>query len=152
MVFDRQVTTTSAADTQALAGELAVGLLRSADSGPVVLCLYGQLGAGKSTFVRGLAGGFGIKERILSPTFVLVRTYGIPGTDYRLHHLDLYRLENHQAQHDSGIREILEEEKAYVAVEWADKLGICIPEKRWDIRCSVHGEGHGIHIKRVGYG
>ena len=78
------VETTSAAETEALAGELA--LVLPEDS---VLALHGELGAGKTTFIRGLARGWGIREAVTSPTFNLFTIY--EGTR-QLVHLDAYRL------------------------------------------------------------
>jgi tRNA threonylcarbamoyladenosine biosynthesis protein TsaE len=104
----------SPAETQAL-GE-ALG--RTVQSGCVVgLC--GDLGAGKTQFVKGMARGLGIAARVQSPTFALVNVY----TDGRLplFHLDLYRLETPEAIAGAGLEEYLRPEGITV-IEWAERL------------------------------
>src|SRR3989304_1778394 len=59
-----------------------------------IFALTGELGAGKTIFAQGFAKGLGIKEKIISPTFVLIRQHKIPNTTKTLYHIDLYRLEN----------------------------------------------------------
>src|SRR5690242_17463925 len=91
--------------------------------GPAVLALYGKLGGGKTTFVHGLAESLGIKERILSPTFVLLRSYFLDDPRFaKLHHFDLYRMENEEAAKTSGIEEILKENNSLVVIEWPEKI------------------------------
>jgi tRNA threonylcarbamoyladenosine biosynthesis protein TsaE len=107
-----EVRTGSAAETEAVAEELAARL------GPGnLLLLAGELGAGKTTFVRGLARGLGSSAAVQSPTFQLVRVY--PGR-IQLAHLDLYRLESGAELGDLGLDELLE--VGVVAVEWGDRL------------------------------
>jgi tRNA threonylcarbamoyladenosine biosynthesis protein TsaE len=85
----------------------------------LVIALSGELGAGKTQFVRGLARGLGIASRVHSPTFTLVNEYG--GGRLKLFHLDLYRLETPDQIATAGIEEFLQ--PAGVAViEWAERL------------------------------
>lgn len=101
-------------DTEALAGGLA-GLLRAGD----LVLLRGDLGAGKTAFVRGLAAGLGIEPgEVNSPTFVIVQEY--PGR-LLLRHVDLYRLEPGREVDELGLDEL--RDGAVVAVEWAERLG-----------------------------
>lgn len=92
------------------------------------VCLYGDLGSGKTTFTQGLAEGLHITERILSPTFVLMREYLTDNNT--LYHIDLYRTNNNSALQ---IPELLTNPNAFVVIEWADKLGEKKPKKRFDI-------------------
>jgi len=88
-----------------------------------VLLLYGDLGAGKTAFVRGLAQGLGASaEDVSSPTFTLVQEYG--GGRLTLYHADLYRLTEDEAA-DLGLADIGEE--GVLAIEWADRLGRPFP-------------------------
>jgi tRNA threonylcarbamoyladenosine biosynthesis protein TsaE len=85
-----------------------------------VFGLIGDLGAGKTQLVKGLAKGLAMRARILSPTFTLVHEYG----DGRLplYHLDLYRLENEAAIRSAGLDQYLYQKEGVTVVEWADKL------------------------------
>jgi tRNA threonylcarbamoyladenosine biosynthesis protein TsaE len=106
--------TNSEEDTQKVARDLATTL----NAGDVLL-LSGDLGAGKTTFVRGLAEGLGIDPgEVSSPTFTLVHEYR--GGRLTLYHADLYRLEN-TATNDLGLEEIGVQD-GVLAIEWPDRL------------------------------
>jgi len=108
----RDVVTNSPAETEA-EGERLGGLLRQGD----LLLLKGDLGAGKTTFVRGVARGAGSSAHVASPTFQLVRVY--PGR-LQLAHVDLYRVEAGGQLADLGLDELLDQ--GAVVVEWGDRL------------------------------
>lgn len=98
--------------------------------GGSVVALYGNLGSGKTTFTQGLAKGLGIKKRIISPTFIIVRDY--KASDSRnFYHVDLYRVGNNMQ--GLGLEEILEDKNSIVVIEWAEKLGSKLPKERIDI-------------------
>lgn len=104
----------SPADTELLGEKLG----RAARRGWVI-ALSGELGAGKTQFVKGVARGLGISQRVHSPTFTLVAEY--MGGRMTLFHLDLYRLETAEQIRSAGIEEFLQ--PAGVAViEWAERL------------------------------
>lgn len=106
--------TRSEAETAALAAEIAGGF-----GGGEVVLLTGELGAGKTAFVRGLARGIGVDpEEVASPTFVLVTSY--PGR-LALHHADLYRIGREEEIDELGLEE-LPGPGGVLAVEWADRL------------------------------
>jgi tRNA threonylcarbamoyladenosine biosynthesis protein TsaE len=104
----------SPAETESLGEKLG----RAAQSG-VVLALSGELGAGKTQFVKGLARGLGITARVHSPTFTLVNEY--TGGRLKLFHLDLYRLETPGQILSAGLEEYLQPDGVAV-VEWAERL------------------------------
>lgn len=104
----------SPADTESLGERFG----RVAQRG-LVIALSGDLGAGKTQFVRGLARGLGIAGRVHSPTFTLVNEYG--GGRLKLFHLDLYRLEMAEQILSAGIEEYLSPDGVAV-VEWAERL------------------------------
>lgn len=108
------VTTTSPAETE-LAGRSLGQRLQPGD----VVLLTGELGAGKTTFVRGVAQGTGSEAHVQSPTFQLVRVY--PGR-VQLAHVDLYRIENPSELSDLGLDELAE--RGAVVVEWGDRLDV----------------------------
>lgn len=106
----------SAADTEELGRQLSSRLA----AGDVVL-LEGELGAGKTTLIRGLTDGLaGDPDDVSSPSFVIIQSYecGAPGIE-RLHHVDLYRLAERTADlRELGIEEVLSDPEAVTAVEW----------------------------------
>lgn len=104
----------SAAETESLGEEWG----REAQRG-LVIALSGDLGAGKTQLVRGVARGLGITTRVHSPTFTLVNEY--VGGRLRLFHLDLYRLETPQQLQDAGIIEFLKPEGVAI-IEWAERI------------------------------
>ena len=115
-----QHVTRSEDDTAAVARDLAGGL----EPGDVLL-LSGNLGAGKTTFVRGLAEGLGVDPgEVSSPTFTLVHEYR--GGRLPLYHADLYRLER-AATDDLGLEEL---HNGVLAIEWPDRLMHSLPNAR----------------------
>ena len=91
---------------------------RAAQTG-LVIGLSGDLGAGKTQLVKGIARGLGIPARVHSPTFTLVNEYG--GGRLRLFHLDLYRLETRRQMVSAGLEEFLQPDGVTV-IEWAEKM------------------------------
>jgi tRNA threonylcarbamoyladenosine biosynthesis protein TsaE len=102
-------------------------------SGGAILALTGELGSGKTTWVQGLAKGLGIKKRIISPTFIIVRKYQIDKVK-NLFHVDLYRLEGDlEAEGDNlGLTEIWGDSQNVVVIEWAEKIKDLLPKQtKW---------------------
>jgi tRNA threonylcarbamoyladenosine biosynthesis protein TsaE len=118
-----------AAATRALGAALA-GRLLAASAGPPMLLLQGDLGAGKTCLVQGLAAALGIEEPITSPTFALAQHYGSA-----LVHLDLYRLEQAAAADELLAQEEEEARElgALLAVEWPERLSR-LPGDAWLLR------------------
>ena len=128
-----EYTTNSLEETYALGSNLAQRL----ETGDCV-ALVGQLGAGKTAFVRGVAMGLGIADERLvsSPTYVLVQEYParVP-----MYHVDLYRLSDPQAETANlAINEMLAE--GIVLIEWADRAEDELPRPLWRIEISIIGE------------
>jgi tRNA threonylcarbamoyladenosine biosynthesis protein TsaE len=108
------ITTHSEEETTAVGRDLAATLA----AGDVVL-LFGDLGAGKTAFVRGLAEGMGVaRDEVSSPTFTLVQEYR--GGRLALFHVDLYRLDDPREIDDLGLEEIAAD--GVLAIEWAEKI------------------------------
>jgi tRNA threonylcarbamoyladenosine biosynthesis protein TsaE len=118
----------SADDTRAL-GEAVASLLVPGD----VVSLTGDLGAGKTTFVQGAATGLGVREPVLSPTFMLVREYEGRAPVY---HLDVYRLERIQDVMDLGFDEMLDAAHV-VFIEWGDAIRALLPDSHLQIEITM---------------
>jgi tRNA threonylcarbamoyladenosine biosynthesis protein TsaE len=132
------ITTASAAETQALAAELAGALPPD-----TTLALHGDLGVGKTTFVQGLARGFGVTGPVTSPTFGIYSVYR--GTR-QLVHLDAYRIESPRELDDLLIEDFLTSPWC-LAVEWPGKVAAWLPADAWHLDLGI-GTG-GRHTVRL---
>lgn len=114
-----------------------------------VICLYGPLGAGKTTFVKGIAELLNLPEMaIKSPTYTYIREYITP--DCRVYHFDLYRLEGKPLLARNMVQEVMERDPDLLIIEWPEFLESHIPESRTDIRLKVRGAGEReIEIKHL---
>jgi tRNA threonylcarbamoyladenosine biosynthesis protein TsaE len=99
------------------------GMLRAGD----VICLQGDLGAGKTTLVQGVAQGWGSLDPVSSPTFVLVNQYRRPGSD-QLFHVDAYRIESESEAAEIDLDSMLAE--GPVILEWPEQFGGMLPAER----------------------
>ncbi|MEK7552464.1 MAG: tRNA (adenosine(37)-N6)-threonylcarbamoyltransferase complex ATPase subunit type 1 TsaE [Patescibacteria group bacterium] len=100
-------------------------------AGALLVCLFGDLGAGKTALVKVCAEYFGIKEHVTSPTFVILKNYNLPPkntlTFKRMVHIDAYRLENAQELLNLGWDEILKEKSNIIFLEWPEKVSEILP-------------------------
>lgn len=99
-----------------------------------IIALSGELGTGKTTFIQGFARSLGIKEKIISPTFILIRQHKIPKTNRTLYHIDLYRLEKTPEVKELGLEEIWSNPKNIVLIEWAEKIENLLPQNTLSIK------------------
>ncbi len=118
------LTTSHAGQTEAI-GEAVGSQLRVGD----LVVLTGDLGAGKTTFAKGLARALGVTQPVTSPTFTIVQEYDgrVP-----LAHVDVYRLDRIQELHDFGFEELLE--SRVTVVEWGEAIALVLPRDRIDVR------------------
>lgn len=128
----QKIITTNYAETQALGFDLAKKI-----SGGVI-ALHGDLGSGKTTFVQGLAKGLGIKSHIISPTFIIMRTYDLRNKNF--YHVDLYRIESENDVEGLGLLELMNDPENIIVIEWPDKIEHLLPEKRVDIFFAYLGD------------
>lgn len=120
--------TFSSKETVALAKKTAEKL-----RGGEILLLEGDLGAGKTTFTKGLAEAFGITEEIVSPTFTLMQVYPLPkdiGGIKKIVHIDTYRLDDEQAFIDIGAMDFIGEPDTVSIIEWPEKITGLLQEKK----------------------
>lgn len=120
--------TTNYKETQKLGFALAKEILKIRNNKTaVVVSLKGDLGGGKTTFLQGFAKGLGIKQKILSPTFVIQKRFKIKSGNF--FHIDCYRLKDHKDIIEIGFNDIIKEPQNIVAVEWPEKIKKVLPKK-----------------------
>jgi tRNA threonylcarbamoyladenosine biosynthesis protein TsaE len=125
-------------DTQKVAQALRDALLAENEIGLAsgsprhhaqVIGLYGDLGAGKTTFMQFFGATLGVKEKMASPTFVLEKIYPISKKDFdKLIHIDAYRIDDPKEMLAIGWEEIVKDPRNIICVEWADKIDHLFPE------------------------
>lgn len=123
--------TTSEQETRALAQAFA-GKLQRGD----VVTLLGELGTGKTLFVRGVCEAFEAQQHVTSPSFVILNRYEGKDQDRRellIYHLDLYRVKSLEEIYDLGYEEFLYGD-GITLIEWAEQLGELLPAKRYEVR------------------
>lgn len=133
-----EILTIGPGQTRKIGNILGKEILKSSlGSEGVVLALVGDLGGGKTTFLQGLAKGLGVREKILSPTFVIMKRFEIKnrrslsrtGGFRNFYHLDCYRVEKQKEILDMGFKKIIANKNNIVAMEWADKIKKIVPKK-----------------------
>jgi tRNA threonylcarbamoyladenosine biosynthesis protein TsaE len=119
---------------------------------PKMIVLRGDLGAGKTTLVKGVAAALGAAatEEVTSPTFTLVHEY--VGPKVKLYHLDLYRLETERELLTLGLEEMAEEPDALVLVEWGEKFASVVARADGEISIEHAGGDERLFLVRVGRG
>lgn len=125
----KKYATKSAEETQELGKKFGKQISPAKNkSRALVIGLKGDLGGGKTTFLQGLAAGMGIKEKILSPTFVIMRKFKIPNANFLyFYHIDCYRLKNLKDLSGLGFLEVISDPKNIVAVEWPEIASDILP-------------------------
>lgn len=119
----KEYITSSPGQTKSLGESFSKRILKKKlEKKAFVIGLEGELGGGKTTFLQGFAKGLGIKEKILSPTFVIIKRFN------KFYHIDCYRLQKPKELLDLGFKEIISNPRNIVAIEWADKIKKIIPE------------------------
>ncbi|HEX2089767.1 MAG TPA: tRNA (adenosine(37)-N6)-threonylcarbamoyltransferase complex ATPase subunit type 1 TsaE [Actinomycetota bacterium] len=126
-----ELLTASPEESQAVGAAIAPALAAGD-----VISLTGDLGAGKTTFVQGVAPTLGVTDHVVSPTFTLVREYD--GT-LPVYHFDVYRLDNLQEVLDLGFEETLDL-GGIVFIEWGDAIEALLPEAYLQIELTIPGE------------
>jgi len=127
--MEQKYITYSAAQTKNLGERMAQKILKSSvNKGAVVISLKGELGSGKTTFLQGFARGLGIKNRILSPTFVLMKKYKIPNIKKQFYHIDCYRIKKAQDLSALNLNKLFLNSQNIIAIEWAEKIKEILPK------------------------
>lgn len=129
----------SATETESFAEKFAGEI-----SAPCVICLYGDLGAGKTAFTRGFARHFGIKKGVSSPTFIIMHCYNGSET---INHYDLYRLTDYDELIDIGFEEQIEH--GISLIEWPDNFTDFLPENRIEVIISRTADDEDTRLIRI---
>ena len=144
-------------DMQECVAEFLAGLSPRKDSAAVVT-LSGELGAGKTTFVQGVAKALGVAESVTSPTFVLEKIYPVRDASRsngagalsrgfeRLIHIDAYRLKGAHELEALGWKELLANAGNLIVLEWPERVAEAMPEDAVRIRFDIHGDERTISI------
>jgi tRNA threonylcarbamoyladenosine biosynthesis protein TsaE len=122
--------TFSAKETKELAKKFAENILNIKKTEKAfVVALKGDLGGGKTTFIQGLAKGLGIKEKVNSPTFNILKIYKLKNKNYKFfYHFDCYRIEKKKEMSALGFEGIISDPQNIVAIEWAEKIKTLLPK------------------------
>lgn len=133
--------TNSAKETQR-SGELLAReiLLSPRRKGAFIICLNGDLGGGKTTFLQGFAKGLGIKEKVLSPTFVILKRFEIKGNYSNFYHMDCYRLQGKEDLSSLGFSDMLKNSANIIAIEWAARIKKALPKNVINLDFDFLGE------------
>lgn len=120
--------------------EVAEGLCAEIEGGggnegqATIVAIYGELGAGKTSFVKEMGKYFNIREPIISPTFVIQKVYQVESTAFTaLVHIDAYRLENSEELKSIGWNELIKDSRNLIIIEWPEKISDALPENNWSI-------------------
>lgn len=130
--MEKRITSSAEETTQA-----GISLASSLSGGDIV-ALYGDLGSGKTTFVQGIAKGLGITQRIVSPTFIILKTHTVDNKSDldTFYHADLYRIETAKDIESIGLKEIFTDKNAILVMEWPEKIEEILPKHTKKIRFS----------------
>lgn len=110
----------------------------------LVIYLYGDLGAGKTTLVRGMLNALGYVGRVKSPTYTLLEPYQVGGLDLR--HFDLYRLNDEQEWESAGFRDEFDGNNIFF-IEWPEKAQGLLPAADIEIRLEIREQGREAEIR-----
>ena len=154
-------------ETQKIAGDFVKKIISSPgeEKSATVVGLYGDLGAGKTSFTQGVAQALGVLENVVSPTFVIMKKYGIEVREkreetrnssnlqplisslYYLIHIDAYRIEKSSELLHLGWQEMISDPKNLILIEWPERVSDIMPEHIHINFSHVAGDGREIEIK-----
>ncbi len=129
-----RITSNSPSKTKDLGRLLAEEILKDKSPAPITIALRGNLGAGKTTFIQGFAKGLGLKNKIVSPTFVIFRNYKIPRHKLtvngwgRFYHMDAYRIKKISELIPLNFKEMISAPRSVIVIEWPENINKALPK------------------------
>lgn len=127
MSIGKKLTISSSGEMKEFAKNLAKRISKQPlKKGAFVIGLEGELGSGKTTFAQGFAKGLNIKEKILSPTFVIMKRFEIPKRHF--YHIDCYRINSIKEMKELNLKEIIFNPNNIVVIEWAERIKKVLPK------------------------
>jgi tRNA threonylcarbamoyladenosine biosynthesis protein TsaE len=154
----REIIMSSAGETKRFAGLLAEEMAGWKPDGARVVALVGELGAGKTAFAQGFAKALGIKEKVASPTFLILKEYMIQSATHhaqhktsrirRLIHIDCYRIHSPRELLHLGFGERVKDNRAVILIEWADRIRSLVPKDALWIWLE-YGEGRNERVMTI---
>ncbi len=140
--METKIITNSPSETKALGERLAKQVIKNGlQDKAVIIELIGNLGSGKTTFVKGFAKKSSIRKLILSPTFVIFKKFKISIPPFKLlYHFDCYRLKDHKDLNSLGFKDICSDPKNIILIEWAEIVKKGLPNQKITINFKVIGE------------
>lgn len=147
--MDKKYITKNYKQTQKLGEDLAKKILKlPLQKRAIILGLRGNLGGGKTTFLQGFAKGLKVKEKILSPTFVILKHFKIINSKFTdFYHVDCYRINNVEEIMELGFKEIISNSKNIVAVEWSERIRKILPKSAIEIDFKFIG----VETREIGF-
>lgn len=144
MVGIKKYSSNSANDTHKLGLELAQSF-----SGGEVVALYGELGSGKTALTQGIAAGLGVKEKVNSPTFNIMKLYQAKGSRVKqLVHIDAYRLEDTKDLVNIGVYDLIRKADILTIIEWAERVEDLFAKGDLIIRIKGDGAKRNITVEK----
>lgn len=153
-VMKQEIFTKNKIQTQKIAFALAKEITRRAPKRAFVIGLVGDLGSGKTTFTQGFARGLGVKEKIKSPTFILMQVFELPSRRKKLPqyknfiHIDAYRIARKKELAHLGLQTMFRDPHNIILIEWADRIKSLLP-KRAIFIVFAHGKKINERILRI---
>lgn len=143
MISKNTIISKNTENTKEIAGVFIDEILKSKNKKAFVVGLCGELGAGKTTFTQSIAGYLGIKNKVSSPTFVIMKKYPIKNGQFKfLFHLDAYRLKNEKELLHLGWKEIINNKEHLIFIEWPENVIKVMPKDSVFVNISHTKEGH----------
>ncbi len=144
-VLQQEQIISTALEMKSLGAETARALLaQPTASSAQVVALHGDLGAGKTTFVQGFLSSLGVRSRVISPTFLLMRPHALKkGVYRRAVHIDCYRLHKKEELLSLGFQQLLESPDTILLIEWPELVADLLPTKTMHIYIEHPAKGSG---------